>query len=430
MTAYRFTNVKVLDGTGAQPFDAEVLVEGNRIQAIERNSATTQHNDAEVIDGGGATLMPGLADCHAHLSFTNGYNNPSETVGIPPEEHTLLMAKFAKLLLDHGFTSCFGGAAAKQRIDVVIRNAINAGDIPGPRFLAASLQISPTSGFGDERLSHYDNGAEQWARVCDGPDEFRRVAREACRDGVDVIKIIPSASALEWAKHPLDEDTVMTDEEVAAVTGVARERHRRVAAHARSAESVKMCVRHGVDMIYHATLADEEARDMLEANKDRLFVGPAIGLPASRLEQDTGVRSGPHATPVARLEAEIATSSECMRDLHKRGVRVVTGGDYGFTSNPHGKNARDIEYFVKLIGLTPMEAICAATSHAGDMMGLPGELGLIREGYLADILLVDGDPLADVTILQDAARLTAIMKDGDFHKRPADTPAQYRAAAE
>ena len=429
MTSIRFTNVKLLDGTGAPPFDAEVLVEANRIAAVERGGARAPRPDVEVIDGGGGTLMPGLADCHAHLSFANGFNNPAETADIPPEEHTLLTAGFAKLYLDQGFTSCFGGAAAKQRIDVAIRNAIDAGDIPGPRFLAAGLQISPTSGFGDERLSHYDNGAALWARVCDGPDEFRRVAREACRDGVDVIKIIPSASALDWGRHPLDEDTVMTDEEVAAVTGVAKERHRRVAAHARSAESVKMCVRHGVDMIYHATLADEEARDMLEASKDRLFVGPAIGLPASRLDQDAGLRSGPHATPVARLEAEIETTSECMRDLHKRGVRVVTGGDYGFTSNPHGRNARDIEHFVELIGMSPMEAICAATAHAGDMMGLPGELGLIREGYLADLLLVDGDPLADVAILQDAGRLTAIMKDGVLHKCPAAAPA-WRQAAE
>ena len=418
MASYRFTNVRILDATGDAPFDGEVLVEDNRIAAVGRDGKKLSAPAAEVIDGGGATLMPGLLDVHTHMSFNNGYSNPLDTVMIPPEDHTLITMKHARLLLDHGFTSCFGAACAKARIDVAIRNAIEAGDIPGPRFLASSLQLCPTGGFGDERLDHFDNGNHIHVLACDGPEEFRRAARHVCRTGVDVIKIVPSASSLDWGAHPLAEDTVMTGPEIAAVTEVAKQRNRRVAAHARSAEAVKSCVLNGVDVIYHATLADDEARDLMEEHKDSIFYGPSISLPVTRLEKDTGVETGPHATPRARLEAEIEAVADVSRDLFKRGVRVLPGGDYGFVSNPHGDNARDIEFFVDIFGMTPMQAICAGTSYAGELMGMPGELGLIKEGQLADILLVDGDPLADVRILQDRDRLLAIMKDGAFHKRP------------
>jgi len=428
MTSTLFTNVRILDATGAPPFPGEVLVDGNRIKAVGRGGAVLSAPGAEVVDGGGATLMPGLLDVHTHMSFTNGYSNPLDTVAIPPEDHTLITMKHARLLLDQGFTSCFGAAAGKARIDVAIRNAINAGDIPGPRFKASSLQLCPTGGFGDERLTHFDQGNHIHVICCDGPEQFRTAARTVCREGVDVIKIVPSGSSLGFGPDDLSEDTLMTFEEVAAVTAVAKSRNRKVAAHARSAESVKICVRAGVDVIYHAALADAEARDVMEAHKDTIFFGPSIALPVTRLEKDTGVLTGPHATPRARLEAEIVAVSEVTKDLIKRGVRVLPGGDYGFISCPHGENARDIEFFVRLFGMTPMQAICAGTAYAGALMGLPGELGLVKEGYLADLLLVEGDPLADVTILRHQSRLLGIMKDGRFHKRPAVRQPMRQAA--
>jgi imidazolonepropionase-like amidohydrolase len=183
-------------------------------------------------------------------------------------------------------------------------------------------------------------------------------------------------------------------------------------------------------MIYHATLADAETMDALEEAKDQVFVSPAIGLAVTRLKAGEGREAGPHAAPTARLRAEIEALSTCMRELIKRGVRVVPGGDYGFECNPHGANARELRYFVDLFGCTPMQAIVAATSLAGDVMGRPGELGLIKSGHLADLLLVDGDPLADVDILQDRDRLLAIMKGGAFHKRPAGRARSFEQAAE
>jgi len=372
--------------------------------------------------------MPGLTDAHAHLSF----NNAVDLAGLgemPPEETTLWTMQVAKLLLDHGYTSCFSGSAAKPRVDIAIRDAINAGTIPGPRLRAATKQLTVTGGFGDLRRPHYDLGDGMPSVPLDGPDAFRDYCRMACRDGVDTIKIVPSAPGS--GPDPLAEDTVMSEAEIAAVCEVARDRGRKVAAHARSAEAVKRCLRNGVDMIYHATFADEEALDMLEAARDRIFVAPALGLQLARLRhgEDFGVETAPALRD--KLSREVELVSAKMNELRRRGVRVMPGGDYGFRWNPHGTNARDIAHLVDRFGFSPLEAIVAATRWGGALMGHGGELGEVREGCLADLLLVDGDPLKDISILQDRDRLRAIMKDGVFHKAPAERAAMpQRQAAE
>ncbi len=426
MTVILFTNVRVIDGTGEAPFAGEVLVKGNRIAEVSRDGATIDAPEAEIVDGGGATLMPGLTDAHAHLSFLNT-ERLEDLTSLSPEAHVLETAKVARLLLNHGYTSMFSGSSARDHTDIAIRDAINAGDIPGPRLLAATRQLTVTGGFGD--LGRDGTFA---SAVLDGANAFRDFCRQAVRDGVDIFKIVPSAQGS--GPDPLTEDTAMADEEVAAVTEVARQRNRRVAAHARSAGAVKMCLRHGVDMIYHATLADDETKDMLEAAKDRVFVAPAMGLPYARLRdaKSYGVATSDYIR--ARAEKEIETVSATMAELHRRGVRVMPGGDYGFKWNPHGKNARDLSMFVEYFGFTPLEAIRTATEWGGQLMasGLgPGyDLGQVREGYLADLLLVDGDPSQDIEILQDRERLLAIMKDGTFHKAPPTESLVQRQAAE
>lgn len=414
MNAIVFRNASVLDGTGAAPYRADVRVEGNRIASIAAAGAP-QPSDARPVECDGATLMPGLVEPHAHLSFLD-QRNPNEFSSMPIEEHLLATLRHAKLYLDSGFTSCFSAAATKPRLDVVVRNAIDRGEHPGPRLLAASVQFTVTGGVGDLRQMHLDPGEAMYTLPCDGAVEFRRAAREACREGVDVLKIVPSG---DTSTPPIPSaQTLMADDEVAAVCEVARERGKRVAAHARSAESVKMCVRHGVDVVYHATCADEEALDMLEAAKDRVFVAPAISVTWTRLHESG--RYGLPSTPAmkVRIERDLEMTCERMVELKRRGVRVLPGGDYGFAWNPHGNNARDLAFFVELMGFTPMEAIVAATKSGGEIMGRPGELGVVREGALADVLLVDGDPLADIALLQDRGKLLAIMKDGAFHKAP------------
>lgn len=406
-----FTNVTVLDGSGAEPFPGQVLVEGNRIKTVARGGESLPSDGAERVDGGGATLMPGLVEAHCHISFANTAD--LESLGnIPPEEHTLLAAKHAKLMLDQGFTSINSAAAAKPRLDVVIRNAIDSGDIPGPRMLAATPEMTVSGGLGDVRLWHMHR--ETFAIVCDGADEFRRVSRQMCREGVDTLKINPSGDEfVPWARA---QQTVMNDAEVAAVCEVARQRGKRVAAHARSAESVKMCLRHGVEMIFHATFADAEAIDQLEEAKDRVFVVPTIGITYTTLNEASQWGITPAVGEQLGLKRELESAIKVMAELKRRGVRILPGGDYGFAWNPVGRNARDIEHFVTLFGYSPMDAIVAATKLGGEIMMKGDELGQIKPGHLADLLLVDGNPLANVRILQDKDRLLAIMKDGSFHK--------------
>ncbi len=420
MSETLFTNVSVIDGTGAKPFDGAVLVRGNRIVAVTRGDMP-EAGDAEIVDGGGATLMPGLIDAHAHLSFLD-----AATLGdinnLSAERHVLETAKNARKMLEHGFTSMFSGSSARDNLEVALRDAIDTGDIPGPRLKAATRQMTVTGGFGD--LGRDD----AYSLVLDGPEAFRSACRAAARAGVDTFKIVPSAPGS--GPDPLAEDTAMSDEEVAAVCAVARQRNRMVAAHARSAEAVKMCVRNGVQVIYHATLADDEAKDMLEAERDRVFVAPAMGLPYGRLTEGEKYGVSTDDFTRARAEKEIETVSETMAELRKRGIRVLPGGDYGFKWNPHGRNARDLAMFVELFGFSPLEAIQAATQAGGELMGEPGRLGVIAEGAFADLLLVDGDPVADIALLQDRERFLAVMKDGAFHTAPDPNRQARRVAAE
>ena len=414
MSGILFRNAKVIDAGGAQPFLGSVRIEGHRIAAVHKDPAVAAGAGDAVIDAGGATLMPGLIEAHAHISFCN---TPTlEDLGdIPPEEHTLLAMKFAKKMLDQGFTSLFSAAAAKPRLDIVIRNAIEAGDIVGPRMRAASPELTVTGGLGDVRRHHMHR--ETFAICCDGAEEFRRTARAMCREGVDTLKINPSGDEfIPFARAHL---TVMNEDEIAAVCEVGKARGKMIATHARSPLSVKLSLKHGANVIYHATLSDSEALDMLEERKDEIFVAPAMGIMYATSRGEGEAWGMPKGCPVAiHFERELERCIENMKELAKRGVRILPGGDYGFAWNPIGTNARDMEHFVNLLDFTPMQAIQACCAHGGELMGLTGELGQIREGWLADLILVDGDPLKDIRVLQDADRIVGIMKDGAFHKRP------------
>ena len=411
MSATLFTNVRILDCTGEAAFAGSVLVEGNRISAVGPAGATLAAGDADVIDGQGATLMPGLVEAHSHLTFPDVAQSV-ELGFIPPEEHMLRTAQNARRMLDAGFTSCFSAAAAKPRLDVALRNAIDSGDFPGPRTLAASPEMTVSAGLGDVRLYHMYR--ENFAVVCNGAEEFRRFSREMVREGVDTLKINVSGDAGTPASPA--ETTVMSDAEVAAVCNVAQAHGKRIAAHARSAESVRMCLRHGVDVIYHATLLDDDARDRLEAERERVFVAPVLGNLYTTLNEAAPWGITREMAEERGIAYELDHGIENMKALHRRGVRVLIGGDYGFAWNPVGTDARDIGHFVDMLGLSPMDAIMAATRLGGEIMGMGERIGQVRAGYLADLLLVDGDPLENVAILQLRDRLKAIMKDGVFWK--------------
>ncbi|HXQ42445.1 MAG TPA: amidohydrolase family protein [Candidatus Udaeobacter sp.] len=423
MNAVVFCNLRIIDGSGEPAFAGEVRVEGERITVVARDGVPAAREGAEIVDGGGATLMPGLVEAHAHVSFAD--TPDLHSLGdIPPEEHVLLAAANAKTYLDRGFTSLNSMASAKPRLDVVIRNAIEDGRIPGPRMLAATPELTPTAGLGDVRLYHRHR--ETFAMVCDGAEEFRRTARSLVREGIDTLKINPSGD--EFVPHARAERTVMTEAEIDAVCEVGRAHGKRVAAHARSARAVELCLKHGVELINHATFADAAARDALEAARDRVFVMPTIGITYTTIFEAGKWDITPEAATAMGMRRELEQGSACMRDLKRRGVRVLPGGDYGFAWNRIGDDARDLEHCVTLLGFAPMEAIVAATRLGGELMMKPGELGVVRAGALADLILVDGDPSADIRILQDPDRLLAVMKGGRFHKDPG-AARRARAAA-
>jgi imidazolonepropionase-like amidohydrolase len=200
-----------------------------------------------------------------------------------------------------------------------------------------------------------------------------------------------------------------------------------VNAHARSNLSVQNCVKAGVDGIFHAEFVDEETLDMLEAAKDRLFVMPTVSLFPIMMNEASAFGFTPEVGTMMGLPAVIEASAKTHTELRKRGVRHLIGGDYGFAWSRQGTNARDLKFFVDLFGYTPEGALQCATRNGGLAMRDEGDLGMIREGALADMLLVNGDPLADVSIMTDKDRLVMIMKDGQVHKN--ETAAVQRRAA-
>ena len=422
MDSTLFTNVRILDGTGTMPYAGSVLVQGNRIRTVGRSSAALPPNGATVIDGAGATLMPGMCEAHTHFSW-NDAATLCAIQTMPLEEHVLWCAKVAKMYLEAGWTSCVGAACAKPRLDVVIRNAINSGQIPGPRYLAASQEITVPGGLGDETLPHLPFPEFSFGVNVNAADEMRKAVRLFLKYGVDSIKL--NLSGDNFTPDSPAETTWMTDAEVAAAMEEVRMRGKRGTAHARSAASIKQALRHGIDVIYHASYTDTETLDMLEAAKDRVFVAPGIAILLAMLyeAEPWGIT---HAKATAMgYQHEWDAALESLSAMHKRGMRVLPGGDYGFAFTPHGQNARDLEFFVKYLGFTPMEAIRCATLYGGQIMMKEKELGTISDGFLADLLLVDGDPLANLGVLRDPKRILAVMKDGVFAKSP-DIASQRR----
>jgi imidazolonepropionase-like amidohydrolase len=415
MSSVLFANVRILDGTGAAPYAGEILVQGNRITRVVRGARTLPTAGATVIDGAGATLMPGMVEAHTHLSW-NDAATLEEIQRMPLEEHVLWTAGIARRYLEGGWTSCVGAACAKPRLDVVVRNAIEQGLIPGPRYLAASQEITVAGGLGDETLPHIPYPEFSFGVVVSGPEEMRKAVRMFLKYGVDAIKLNLSGDNFTPASPA--GTTWMSDEEVRMAVHETHLRGKRVAAHARSCASIKQAVRHGIEIIYHASFTDGEALDLLEANRAKLFVAPGIGILNAMLTECEPWGISRSRAVAMGYEAEWNAAIDSLRQMHKRGIRVLPGGDYGFAFTPHLQNARDLELFVKHLGFTPMEAILSATRYGGEIMGHGEELGQLRDGYLADLVMVDGDPLADLAILRDQKKILAVMKDGVFYKEP------------
>lgn len=417
MTDVLFTNVRVFDGGGETPFTGEVLVQGNRIARVTQSSAGARSQlvfGAKVVDGAGAFLMPGMIEAHTHFSW-NDQPNLESIQRMPPEEHILWCAQVAEKYLDMGWTSCVGAASAKPRLDVVIRNAINDGTIKGPRYLAASQEITVPGGLGDTTAPHLPQPEFAFGAIVSGSEEMRRCVRMFCKYGVDSLKINLSGESITGMSSEMSQ---FTEEEIAVCVQEAKSWGKRVAAHARSTWAIKQCVKHGIEVIYHASFADEEALDLLEANKFDHFIAPGLAWLINTCHHASAWGLTPEVVNRMGYPRELEAAIESMRAMRRRGIRILPGGDYGFAWTPHGTNARDLEYFVSQVGMSPMEALLSATAWGGPMMKMGKQLGYIREGCLADILLIDGDPLVDITVLQKKERILAVMKDGEFHRAP------------
>lgn len=400
------TDANILDSTGREPYRGDVLIQGERIVAVgdvPNKGELEKDPSVRVFQGKGRTLMSGLGDGHTHFTWNGGDLAKLGELGV--EEHVLLTVKSAQCFLDSGYTMCFGAASAKDRLDVVVRDAINAGDIPGPRYLANAREIAKPEGDLVASITAFAEGAEG----------MRSVVRHNIKDiGVDNVKL--SMSGEDICESRSAQDCFYTDEETAAAVDEAHKYKKRVCAHARARDSVTMCVRHGVDVIFHGSYVDDEGMEMLEKTKDKQLIVPAINwLWATTFEAEAFGYSHEAAEKAGyKRELEIAVAG--LREMHRRGMVVLPGGDYGFAWTPHGTYARDLEHFVKLLGFTPHEAIIAATAGIAALLMRGNELGKIQPGYYADCILVDGDPLEDITILQDHNKLDVILINGRVHK--------------
>lgn len=243
---------------------------------------------------------------------------------------------------------------------------------------------------------------------------MREVIRHHVRLGVDQVKL--SMSGEQICNNRDAQDCYFTNEETAACVDEAHRHNIRVCAHARARDSVKMCVQHGVDVIYHASWIDDEGMDMLEANKHKHVVAPGLNWLVATIHEAADFGYPFEKAEQAGYKRELDAAVPALREMHQRGITVLPGGDYGFAWTPHGTYARDLEHFVTLLGFSPMEAVVAATAGVAQLFMREDELGRVRDGFLADCMLVDGDPLQDIRVLQDHDKLDVILINGRVHK--------------
>ena len=407
-------NATVFTATGEAAFSGDLVVAGNRIAEV-RKGGTAQAGAADtVIDAAGMFCMPGMTEGHGHISF-EGVTATENLITPTPEEQVFTAARGARALLEAGFTSVYGASEAKLRLGVAVRNEIAAGRLKGPRIRAGGLEISVTGAMGDESTEH--NPRIGPSTLVNGAEEMRKVVRFQVREGIDNIKLDVSGDPFyAWRAGTLgtpDNSTPMHFDEIKAAVDTAHALGRKVNAHTRSVQGSKDCVRAGVDGLFHVEHSDEELLDMMEEAKDRIFVVPTMDL---FHQMATGGASEWGITPEVAgmmgipplIEDSIGTHTE----LRKRGVRHLIGGDYGFAWSPQGTQGRDIGYFMQYYGYSAADALVCATRNGGLAMDGSGDLGTLEPGKLADLILVNGDVLADVRLLNGPANIAMVMKDG------------------
>ncbi len=401
-------NGRLVDGTGGPVVaDAAVLVKDGRIAySGPARGVPEVPPDVRRIDARGGTILPGLVEAHFHPTYFNVAELADLDIKYPVEYVTILAACNARLALECGYTAARSGGSL-HNIDVWLKKAIEEDLIPGPRLAASGREICGAGGLMDWNPEHLKLGMEGLILLINGPDEGRKAVRKLVKDGVEWIKTYPTGDAA--APDTADHHTLcMTLEEMTAVVAEAHNYHRKVTGHCRANQGIKNAIRSGFDTLEHGTFMDAEALDMLlERNTP---VVPALQFEHASIVK--GPSFGMSQTVVNGHKETLEGGAEERRMILKAGGRLGMGGDYGFAWNPHGDYAKELTFFVRSVGFTPMETIVCATKTGAEIMGRDHEFGTVEAGKFADILVVNGDVLANIELLEDRSRFIAVMQGG------------------
>jgi imidazolonepropionase-like amidohydrolase len=400
-------NARVLtcgDELEEKPTDADVLIAGDRIaEVVPPGRLELDPGSVRVVDLAGATVLPGLGDAHVHISWPLDFVFDHAAVAAAPVgEHALDVAAVARTFLESGYTLIIGAGVTQVQDDLITKDAIDRGLIPGPRIIPSGAMIAEVGGLGDE------GGLME---VVSGARQLREVVARQCDSGVRSLKLFISGDGVV-PKFPSD-DVYMNDEMLSAAVEEADRYGAFVTVHARGSASVAMAARTGVRIIHHACFLDDEALSALEARRDDVWVCPGLHYLYAMVNghaEPYGIK--PETIEVSGYRDEFRSQVEGLHKLKAAGIKILAGGDFGHQWTHHGTYAAELQRYVELVDMTAVEAIHTATRNLGPVVGL--DVGQVRPGYLADLLVVDGDPTTDVTVLQQPAQRRAVIKDGRF----------------
>ncbi len=401
-------NGLLVDGTGAAPIrdGALVITDGRIAYAGPAAGAPPLPPGAGRIDANGGTILPGLVEAHFHATYFNIAALEDLDIKYPVEYVSLLSSVNCRLALECGYTAARSGGCLFN-VDVWLKKAIEEDLVPGPRLAASGREICSAGGLMDWNPEFRKIGMEGLVFIINGADDARRAVRSLVKDGVEWVKTYPTGDAASPDAN--DHHTLcMTFDEMRAVVATAHNHKMKVTGHCRATEGIKNALRAGYDAIEHGTFLDDEGLELL-LERDVPCV-PALYFEKASVER--GVEFGLPQRVIDGHRETLEAGAESARRILRAGGRLGMGGDYGFGWNPHGDYARELTFFVKDVGLTPLEVITCATKTGAELMGRGGEFGTLEVGKLADVLVVDGDVLADISVLEDRTRFLAVMQGG------------------
>jgi imidazolonepropionase-like amidohydrolase len=400
---------RVVDGTGAAPIeDGALVVTGDRLDWVGRASelpATAESIDAEVLDFTGCTVLPGLVDAHIHISFGEARSEEELAFHTPVEYRAIRAAWNAGKVLRAGVTSA-SDAASTYNVAAAVRDAIAAGLVEGPRMAAAGRQLTSHQGLEDAFMSSVPFPEGQAGVLVRSPGDIVEQVRLQVKDGVDLVKVSGSSDVVV-SGQPI-EGAAFTDDEFALIASEVHRLNRKCTVHARSGESVLGAARAGFDWIMHASFITDEGIDAV-LSRDIPIV-PVLTLLSNMLTASEGRES----RTVELVKRELDAAAENLSRARERGVRIIAGSESGWSLVPYGQwHAKELELLVTHVGMSPLEAIVAGTSAASvTVPQWAHEVGQLTPGYLADVLVVEGDPTRDIRVLQHPSRRRMVMQGG------------------